>query len=578
MVKIFLTIFLFFLIIPPQSLYAFEIAEDPQYVVINFSDSFHLLNWYAPEKEWKTKIKPKAVQRLRNMRALLTTGNTKDRRLAWSTLLEYTNYPLDTISDSSPYIIRIKRMMELAEEEDFPIFIPLNGVQWWDELPELWNWWDPDGNQTPGCTNDDYGKCAFAKLRNPVYRKRFIKGYNLDNKWNVDWSDWNTPMKFGTRNWGSGDILVAPSPNIVGNKKKVKATFANLQKSRYEAIIKTISSTLTRWETEKKQYLFAGISIGTEVTLNGALKSGDNEFRPYGFRAIQDTFCPQNTPTCGTEKNWSALELDTMRREIIHTYFNELSRTANVLGVPKQRVYTHVWSEAEPGETLYTNAIASSVTYFSRPGMSIYGKALNPLEFSLLKNMVIENGFPAWAAPEFAPLIRDDVSWHTALVNTLDNSVAPAKLIDVYNETDILRTPAIPQLKDSLMETPLQPQCLVDESVAITKSFTTNPQSLEWRFLGSQEKGEKNSVILWDVNTVPSKKNTNLHEYSVGSEALSFDLPNTLKRGFYYWAVKRSGCEGDKWTISTPHVFYYFPPLPETSVPKWVQIFQSVFK
>ena len=128
-------------------------------------------------------------------------------------LLEYTDFPLDTPSHNSPYLVRIRRILDLAETVNIPVFIPLNGVQWWNEMPELWNFWDSDGNQTPGCANDEYkipGRCAFPKLTNPEYRKRFIAGYNPENKWNVEWEDWETPMKFNTRNWGGGDVLVAP--------------------------------------------------------------------------------------------------------------------------------------------------------------------------------------------------------------------------------------------------------------------------------------------------------------------------------------------------------------------------------
>ena len=83
------------------------------------------------------------------------------RRLAWSALLEYMNFPKDTPSSESKYAIQARRIMEIAEEEDLPVFMPLNGVQWWDEQPELWNYWDKDGNQIPGCMNDNYSSCGF---------------------------------------------------------------------------------------------------------------------------------------------------------------------------------------------------------------------------------------------------------------------------------------------------------------------------------------------------------------------------------------------------------------------------------
>lgn len=547
---------------------AFQVSSDPQYVVINFSDTFHFLNWSAPEKEWHDIIKPKAKARLRNIKMLLTIGSTKDRQLAWSTLLEYMNYPMDVPSDSSPYVVRVRRIMELAEEENFPVFIPLNGVQWWDELPELWNWWDYDGNQIPGCTNADYEKCPFKKLRDPEYRSRFIKGYSPDNKWNVDWQDWTTPMKFAIRNWGSGDIYVAPSPNLAGHAN-VSLSFVSMQKKRYEKIIKTISDKLNLWEKEGKDNLFAGLSIGTEVTLNGALKPGDSEFKPYGYRAVQDVYCPVNDKECGQNKNWTYDEVTKMREGVIQKYFEEFTFIANRDGIPKQRLYTHVWSEAGPGELRYMDAIGASVSSFSRPGMSIYGKALDPLGFPLLRSTLENNGYIPWAAPEFAPLNRDLDSWNTALSNTLDNNIDQAKLIDVYNEADILNTPAIPAIKNILIQEPVKAECNVSEVNPLTKRYETNPEKLEWKNL-NDDNATSQSAMIWAKNSLPKSDSSTTKEYPISSISGNIFSTPPLERGFYYWAVKRTGCN-NKWTISTPQVMYIFPALPEIKIPFWVK-------
>jgi hypothetical protein len=562
----FYLLFFVLFLCPPVS--AFQVSSDPQYVVINFSDTFHFLNWSAPEKEWQDIIKPKAKARLRNIKMLLTIGSTKDRQLAWSTLLEYMNYPMDVPSDSSPYVVRVRRIMELAEEENFPVFIPLNGVQWWDELPELWNWWDYDGNQIPGCTNADFKNCPFKKLRDPEYRSRFIKGYNPDNKWNVDWQDWTTPMKFAIRNWGSGDIYVAPSPNLAGHAN-VSPSFVNMQKKRYEKIIKTISDKLNLWEKEGKDNLFAGLSIGTEVTLNGALKPGDSEFKPYGYRAVQDVYCPVNDKECGQNKNWTYDEITKMREGVIQKYFNEFIFIANRYGIPKQRLYTHVWSEAGPGELRYMDAIGSSVSPFSRPGMSIYGKALNPLGFPLLFSTLEKNGYIPWAAPEFAPLNRDFESWNTALSNTLDNNINQAKLINVYNEADILNTPAIPALKNILNQEPVKIGCIVSEVNPLTKRYGTNPEKLEWKNLNN-DNAVNQSVVMWGKNSFPKGDNLITKEYPISSISGNIFSTPPLERGFYYWAVKRAGCD-NKWTISTPQIMYIFPALPEVKIPFWVK-------
>ncbi|MDO8497521.1 MAG: hypothetical protein Q7S61_03175 [bacterium] len=566
---LFYTLFFIFLFLfsSTSSLKAVEITNDPIFIVINFSDSFHNLDWAAHEDIWQKNIKPLAKLRLRNIKNILNYNPTQSQYiLAWSTLMEYTNYPLDKPSDSSLYTIRMKRMMELSEEENFPIFIPLNGFQWWDELPEIWNYWDYDGNQTPGCKNNEFSevddkkddkviyRCKFEKLRDPLFRQRFIKGYNPENKWNVDWEDWETPMKISTRNWGGGDILVAPPPNIV-NHNNSSISFNKLQTQRYTSLVDTISAVLNRWDKQGKQYLFAGISIGTEVSLYGSINPKKNEIKAYGYRALQDTFCPQNNPLCGKDANWNSAELRQKREKILFNYFNGLAKIAHDYGIPKQRIYSHVWNEKDKSDIDYVNGFGSSITLYSRPGQSAYGIANNPLNFSLLSMSLKKNGYPGWAVPEFAPLVRDDKNWHDALYNTLRSPVDVPKVIDIYNETDILNTAAIPQLKAILNENKIVNRCMVSEVFSALPNESVDPLLFEWNVLNKKDNATKMEVVLWDTNQVPVSVNESTHVYSINvkssqEDALTFKLPKNMPEGLYYWAVKRVGCNGEKWTLS----------------------------
>ena len=547
-----------------KSGYAFEIDTDPQYLVINFAN-FYYHDWAAPEKEWQSTIKPQVKTELRRWKNNVTVGNDS-RRLAWSTLLEYMNFPKDTPSSQSKYALQARRIMEIAEEEDLPVFIPLNCVQWWDEQPELWNYWDRDGNQTPGCKNDNYSSCGFKKLRNPEYRSRFIAGYNPDNRYNVDWKDWKNPMGFSVRNWGGGDIFVAPSPNIIGRD------FSRVNKERFSIILHEISRIAEKWNAEKKGYLFAGISIGTEVTLNGAVEQGDTNFKPFGFRAIQDMFCPREDRLCGIHKNWGKDDLHGMRKKILNVYFTDMARLAAAKGLPKQRIYSHVWSEAEEGESKYTDALGASMTLFSRPGMSLYGKAESPMGLILLKNTVVNNGYIAWAAPEFSPLIKEAANWQRALNNTLNNPIESAKLIDIYNERDVDASPAIPQIKTMLSETYEKEHCFVSEVIPQTPNRSMNPENIIWRNLENADAGESQTLYLW--RNVPPKQLESPFKHvdipiasssAIGLSKLRLDV------GLYWWLVKRVGCDDKKWTYSTPKYFIVEKPLKDET-PWWIKL------
>jgi len=67
-----------------------------------------------------------------------------------------------------------------------PVLIALDGQNWWQHRPDLWNWWDPN-----------------------------LPGYNPSNIFNVEWTGWSPTqaVKVCWRNWGSQQRVV-PAPNI----------------------------------------------------------------------------------------------------------------------------------------------------------------------------------------------------------------------------------------------------------------------------------------------------------------------------------------------------------------------------
>ena len=439
---------------PKQIIKQIDISSDPQYLIVNESDLLKdKIFWDAPEEKWQKEIKPEIKKRLEKIRQNLGTG-TRERLLGWSIIVQYMDYPLDTPSSNSSYVVMTRRLMEVSEELDFPVFIPLNGFQWWNQLPELWNWWDSGPDQIEGCQNEKWKetekdpdgnvvpKCKFPELRDPEFRARFAKGYNPDNKWNVEWTNWNTPMRENWRNWGGGFFQIAPIPNLVDHKRN-RLTFRSVQRDRLDMIYEEIYQKLKRWESQKKLYLFAGISIGTEVSLHTSDKD-KSKFEVKGYRGLQDTYCEENNPFCGEHANWSLEKLKKGREEIIYKYLRDLSKEANESGLPKQRIYTHVWSENVPPDKQFLNYFSNAVNEYSRPGLSLYGYAEKPLDLEPFKTTMQKNKNLQWAAPEFN--LPKDGDWEKALNAVFDSSNS-AKLIDIYNWNVIENTDAVSILR-----------------------------------------------------------------------------------------------------------------------------------
>jgi hypothetical protein len=541
---------------------AFTLQSDPQYVVMNFAPMINL-NWGADETEWQNVIKPKILTEIHQLKAALPAG-TKNRKLAWSTLQEYMNHPLDESSANSYYAIKMRRILEISEEENLPVFLPLNGFQWWDELPELYNWWDVDGSKTPDV--------FFNRQKNPqAFKERFIKGYNPENKWNVEWQDYETPMVLNWRNWGGGGFRLAPPPNLA-NQHRTQLSYRKVQAERLRVMLTELVKKLDQWEQEGKTELFAGITIGTEVSLNASVLPRD-EFEPYGYRSIQDLKCPTNEATCGATLKLNQKEVIASRQEVVSAYLTDLTRLAVNMGIPKQRIYTHVWSEATEGEARHSNYAPAAFNLYSRAGISLYGYAEKPFDLPDWKNAVVENGDQAWGAVEYSTDKETD-KWHRALNNVLNSSLDSAKVITFYNWDEHKDTPAMPAIKNILEEEPQLSHCQLPEILPTTNNSSEAPSKLTWKYLTSDtaKASSLQKLTLTIEKDIYAQPNQNVVTQVDVSPAATEVLLPSLSEGVYTWYLEGSGCSDGRKQFSEPRTLIIPHAPPHTSL--WQALWQ----
>lgn len=538
---------------------ALTIESDPQYVVMNFS-TINELDWAAPEEEWQSEVRPQVITELRALKAALPPG-TSERRLAWSTLMEYMNFPLDEAGPDSPYVIKLRRIFEIAEAENIPVFIPLNGFQWWDELPELYNWWDEDGTKT--------SPAFFARQDNPAdFKQRFIAGYNPDNKWNVEWESWSTPMQLNWRNWGGGEFRLAPPPNLTGVTQAEQTTYREVLEARLSALLTQIELSASELEAKGKGDLFAGLSLGTEISLNASATPKD-EFMPYGYRALQDAACPTRESDCvSATQNQTPDKLQLQRGEVVGRHLHDLSRFAIRHGIPKQRIYTHVWGEAGEDDPKYAPYAPAAFNAYSRPGMSFYGFAENPNDSPPWSAAQKAAGQQPWGAVEYS-VPKEPAPAQKALRNTLEVP-SGAKVTVIYNWSEHKDTPAIAALSQVLNTTPVQPACEVPEALPATIRATADPTELAWRWLSAPTAfniSTQTLEIYKGSAIMPSQQPFITQTVSPGSTTAS--TPK-LTGGVYTWRVVTTGCNGIDLRSSEPRTFTISYST-NTRIPGWVQ-------
>ena len=124
----------------------------------------------------------------------------------------------------------LRRLLSSSEEAGMPVLIALDGQNWWQHRPDLWNWWDPH-----------------------------LAGYHPSNVFNVEWTNWSPTqaVKICWRNWGR-QHRVAPAPNIASPA----VVAAHLQGLR------ALVPIMVEWQRRlppSRQWLFGGVKVGWEA-------------------------------------------------------------------------------------------------------------------------------------------------------------------------------------------------------------------------------------------------------------------------------------------------------------------------
>ncbi len=300
--------------------------------------------------------------------------------------------------------------LSLSAEYSVPVIVQLDGEQWWEARPDLWNWWDPNR-----------------------------PGYDSTNRDNVEWYGWGPEyaMKIAWRNWGR-QIRVLPPPNFMS---------ARYRAACHEEMRVFVPLVLEWWKglPAQKKHLLIGIKLGWESAI------GVNSFYLPNGNALLDQpeasdlqvelkgeLVPDRgvvaigyaaVTTAGLATSGVLKEADLAR--IVTRHLEDLCGLASELGVPREKLFTHVggWKEEE---LLYDAAL----NRYTCPGWSFYRHAGDAAKDKGIQRVLAKSDAPYWAAVEW--MLMGDSSandWHAALARTL--TIPKCRYVCIYNWSGI---------------------------------------------------------------------------------------------------------------------------------------------
>ena len=325
-------------------------------------------------------------------------------RLGLGAIFSYLNEPRDQCK------AHLLEFLSLAEEFDTPIVVQFDGEQWWDGRPDLWNWWDPTR-----------------------------PGFNPQNRWNVEWEGWGPvhALKIAWRNWGT-QMRVLPPPNLMSPQYR--------QACHEE--MRVLIPLVVDWYgklPEQKKSLLIGIKLGWESSI------GVNAFYyPHGNALLDqpesqdprkelkgERVPDRGVTTIGYAAVKTARLADSgaMREadlaEVVRRHLDDLCSLAAELGVPREKMFTHVggWKDEE---LLYDAA----VNRYSCPGWSFYRYASNTARDKGVQRALKKSDAPYWAAVEWMLLKSKNArAWRNAVRRALADP--RCRYMCIYNWTGI---------------------------------------------------------------------------------------------------------------------------------------------
>lgn len=341
-------------------------------------------------------------------------------------VFSYFRYDIDAVEAS------LRRFLKYAEATRTPVWIKLDGEQWWDARPDLWNWWDPEQ-----------------------------PGYDPGNARNVEWSHWGPEhaLKIAWRDWGR-PLRVLPQPNLASPEYRAAVREA------MERLVPIIVDWYNELPEDRKA-LFAGLNVGWETSIGTSayyLPNGNDYLgQPSGDdlkpRLVLDDVLSRGVQQIG----YAAVSTERIRNEgdieerdlvdVVARHLLDLSRQARAFGIPKDKLYTQAFGNAS-GEMLYDAAVNSQ----AHPGWSEYWNSQDITSNRGVRRNLHRPEVEQWGSVEWLLLrsVEDADHWYSAIKRTIN---APGlKLMCIYNwENTAGVGPNVPQVVNRVIDEGLDP-------------------------------------------------------------------------------------------------------------------------
>jgi hypothetical protein len=312
-----------------------------------------------------------------------TTGDGKTRQLGFG-----FGFPF-FVSNESEIRKAIKQGFDFAKQTNVAVHFPVDDHTKWGGRPDLWNWYDPAA-----------------------------KGYNPDNKQNVEWYDWEgTPSK---RRYLSPVGTPQQSPHMCYNSP---AILKEIRRIMTQVVGPAFREEIDKLKQEHKEYLFAGITVGAEAGFDDysvvptvsqilpQLRTNDPmrlqmlKMLMAAAQLMEEDKAPHSRvgycslTNAGYSKTNPPADINAALAAINQQFIEFWDKQFSDAGIPCSRIYTHVAACVRQDDS--NNApIGIVFNPYARPGWTTYPQGVLKNGFQPLYDELAKHGNPTWGGVE----------------------------------------------------------------------------------------------------------------------------------------------------------------------------------
>ncbi|MCQ2143538.1 MAG: hypothetical protein MJY56_05660, partial [Bacteroidales bacterium] len=243
-----------------------------------------------------------------------------DPAIGQAVLLYLLHQPVDVTLDS------LASHFAAAEKYDIPVFVEIDPITFWTDVPWIWNWFDPSK-----------------------------PGYDSANRENVEWYGWSSDyaVKIGWLNWGA-QCRLDPMANL----------FSPVYQAEVRKRMKAVLDYVWKWYRSlprSRRYLFGGLKLTGELGYgynNWYYPDGNDYYDKPESESPQTGVRYFEPPTRGVcQTGYAALTYSGIRTEgevtaddifeIERRFFDFMIDIASDYPFPEELLYVHACGPAD---------------------------------------------------------------------------------------------------------------------------------------------------------------------------------------------------------------------------------------